>query len=123
LAINPETYSSIGTAYYSLKDNDFFTSFSFGKTRQAINNKDSVKIGFSYFLLNKVSLNANITNSNVGTNFSASKEEYVNDNIRIADCNLIRFFENNSIIFQIVYSSKYGFLQIKNTQHEINRVL
>jgi hypothetical protein len=122
LVINPETYSSIGTSYDSFTNNDFFTGVSFGITREAINNKDSINIGFSYFLLNKVSLDADITNSNNGTNFSVTKEDYVNNNVRIADCDFIRFFENNSIIVQMVYSSKYGFLQIKNNQHEINRI-
>ena len=63
LVINPETYSSIGTSYDSFTNNDFFTGVSFGITREAINNKDSINIGFSYFLLNKVSLDADITNS------------------------------------------------------------
>lgn len=123
LAISPDTYSSIGTTYLPIKDNDFFTGVTFGKTKEAINNKDSLKIGYSYFLLNKVLLNANMTNNNTGSDFSVSKEEYVNNNTRIADCDFIRFFENNSIKVQIVYSSKYGFLQIKNNQHEITRIL
>lgn len=122
LAISPETYSSIGTAYYSLKDSDFFTGVTFGKSREAINKRDSIEIGFSYFLFNKVSLYANITNSSNGTDFSVTKEEYVNDNVRVADCYFISFYENNSIKAQMVYSSKHGFLQIKNNQHEINKI-
>ncbi len=122
LAISPETHSSIGTALFSIKDNNLFTHVSFGKSKALINNRDSLSGGIGFGLLNQISLFANIDTNN-GDNYIILRADYVHNNINLPNCLFVKFLDNNSLNIQIIYSNKYGFLQIKNTQHEINRIL
>ncbi len=58
------------------------------------------------------------------TYFVVSRETFNLNNLQIDNCIYVRFFDDlSNQQALIVYSNKYGFLKIKNTQHEITRIL
>jgi len=62
--------------------------------------------------------------NDTNTYFVVSQEQFVLDNLVIDNCLFIRKFNLLSQEeLSIVYSNKYGFIQLKDNQHEITRIL
>lgn len=58
------------------------------------------------------------------TYFVVSRETFSLNDLQIDNCIYVRFFDDlSNQQALIVYSNKYGFLKIKNAQHEITRIL
>ena len=129
LAINPDTKSTIGISLRPL-ENCFisYAAFSIQKTSDLTQDSLSRHIGFwlpdlkskeyDVFLYRSGEINSN------KTYFTKSKETLILNSLQIDSCLFVRFFdEYSNLQALIVYSNKYGFLKIKNTQHEITRIL
>jgi len=120
--ILPETYSHIGTILLIINNDSFFSYIGYHMIKEKINDKDSLTNSIEVKTIEQSYSFSNpfITS---GTNYYVTKEAYNSNNIKIDNCYFIHFVENNNIKLQIVYSNKYGFLQLKSAQHEINQIL
>lgn len=129
LVINPDTKSTIGISLRPL-ENCFISYAVFGMQKPSDLTQDSLskRIGFwssdlkskgyDVFLYRSGEVDSN------KTYFTTSKEAFILNGLLIDNCLFVRFFDEfSNLQALIVYSNKYGFLKIKNTQYEITRIL
>jgi hypothetical protein len=129
LVINPDTKSTIGISLNPL-DNCFISgaSFSIQKPSDLLQDSLSKRIGFWYPDYKSKGYDVYLYKSGeIDTNktyFIVSREAFSLNSLQIDNCLFVRFFDEfSNLQALIVYSNKYGFLKIKNTQHEITRIL
>lgn len=129
LVISSETKSTIGISLRPLK-NCFISnaSFSMQKPSNLANDSLSKRIGFWLSDLKLISYDVFLYQSGIidsnKTYFTMSKETFILDSLQIDNCLFVRFFDEfSNLQALIVYSNKYGFLKIKNIQHEMTRIL
>lgn len=128
LAISPDTKSIIGISLSPL-DSCFISGAGFTLQKPSEFKEDSLskRIAFSYHNFTD-GYDVYLYKSGViapdKTYFIVSRETFILNNMQIDDCLFVKFYDglsNEQAV--IIYSKKYGFLKIKNTQHEITRIL
>jgi hypothetical protein len=129
LGYRSSTITTIGIGLYSI-DSCFISGAAFSLQKPSEFVQDSLSKYISFWYPDYKSKGYNVylyKNGEIDrdkTYFIVSRETFSLNNLQIDNCLFVRFF--NDISNQqalIVYSNKYGFLKIKNTQHEITRIL
>ncbi|MEI6556391.1 MAG: hypothetical protein WCL70_12445 [Paludibacter sp.] len=129
LGYHASTRTTIGIGLYSI-DSCFISgaAFSMQKPSEFMQDSLSKHIGFWYPDYKKKGFDAQLLkygeNNPDNTYFIVSRETFSINSIQIANCLFVRFFDelsNQKAL--IVYSNKYGFLNLKDNQHEITRIL
>lgn len=129
LVINPETRTRISISL-SLIDSCFIlgTTFDLRKPSEFVEDSLSKFIGFWYTGYPIKGYDTYLFQSGIikqdKTHSTVSRETFDLNDTRIENCLFVRFYDA-SLTEQalIVYSNQYGFLKIKDTQHEITRIL
>jgi DNA polymerase III delta prime subunit len=93
-----------------------------GKIKEFINKNDTLTDDFG-IITQGVDYTIDKLSPGTQNNVQITQENYSNNNRIIENCFFVRFFDHDAFKIQLVYSAQYGFLQVKNTQHEINRIL
>jgi len=127
--VNPDTKSIANISLTPLRSS-FFKNITYRIHKPSELKEDNLsqQIVFSYSGFTSPEYDVYLYKSGVvsqnNTYFIASREAFTLNNIHIDDCLVVKFYDTSSIEKVIViYSSKYGFLKLKNTQHEITRIL
>jgi hypothetical protein len=129
LGYHSSTRTTIGIILFPI-DSCFIlgAEFNLRKPSEILEDSLSKQIGFWYpnykskgynvYLYETGKINQDKTYSIV------SRETFNFNNLQIDNCLFVRFYNDSSNEQAlIVYSNKYGFLKIKDTQHEITRIL
>jgi hypothetical protein len=88
---------------------------------------DGIDLGTSFSLSDSVKIDYNVFNGEVDKTtiiyLKTYKSNYQHENMKIEECLYFLFYDKNQTEkFKIIYSDKYGFLNlIKNNNHEIKR--
>jgi hypothetical protein len=129
LAINPNTRTTIGISLITL-DSCFISgaAYSMQKPSEFVQDSLSKYISFWYHDYKSKGYDVYLyKNGKINpdkTYFIVSRETFSLNNLQIDNCLFVRFFDDlSNQQALIVYSNKYGFLKIKNIQHEITRIL
>jgi hypothetical protein len=111
-------------------DSCFISGVTFGflKPKKYNDNTTAKSIGFAYRGYSDAVFSADLSENSVITSdngyFILSTDTFTLNNIQIDNCMYVRFYNSLSIEQAvIIYSNKYGFLKLKDTKHEINRIL
>lgn len=129
LGYHSATRTTIGIGLYSI-DSCFISgaAFSMQKPSEFVQDSVSKRISFWYPDYKLKGYDVYLYKSGKvdtdKTYFTISRETFNLNGLQIDNCFFVRFFDDlSNQQALIVYSNKYGFLKIKNTQHEITRLL
>lgn len=129
LVINPDTRTRISISLSPI-DSCFIlgTTFDLQKPSKFVEDSLSKYLGFLYPSYPHKGYDTYLFESGIikqdKTLSTVSRETFDLNDTRIENCLLVRFYDASSTEQAlIVYSNKYGFLKIKDTQHEITRIL
>ena len=129
LAISPDTKTNAVISLTPLIS-CFISNVGYGIHKPSELTIDSLSqsIGFSYPGYKGDGFDADLHKSAIvnqdNTYFIVSRDKFILSNLQIENCLFVRFYNTTSIEQAvIIYSNKYGFLKIKNNQHEITRIL
>ncbi len=129
LVINPDTKTRISLILYCIDSSlNYIASFSLRKPSEMLEDSLSRGVELRYPFNNPKAYNTYLCQSGIknqdNTYSIVSKETYVLNDTPIDNCLFVRFYDASSTEQALlVYSNKYGFLKIKDTQHEITRIL
>lgn len=129
LVLNPNTKTKISLNLFSIDNSlNFIAGFYLDKPSEIPEDSLSKRIEFSYPYNSSQRYYTYLYQSGIikddNTYSIVSKETFNLNNTQIENCLFVRFYDVSSTEqARIVYSNKYGFLNIKDNQYEITRIL